>query len=260
VDEIIALLDKPEQNVVVCMLAIALEERPAFFNALLPKIMELRKRKAHPHWLIVDEANHLLPAETESSYFNIPNNLNNFLLISTEPVRINNSIMQQLNTLIVVGNNPGELVRQYASIKSFSANSISIPSLEKGEALVWETANKKEPAVIVHSTPKHLTKRHIKKYTTGDMGYNNFYFKGPENKLNLKAYNLMVFMQLAEGVDDDTWIFHLKQHDYSKWFKNALHNEELADLTMEIEDKNHNAKSSKEEILKLISERYTAPA
>lgn len=260
IDEIISLLDNPDQNVVVCMLAITLEARPAFFNILLPKIMDLRKTKAHPHWLIVDEANHLLPAETESSYFNIPNNLNNFLLISTEPIRINNSIMKQVNTLIVVGDNPEELVQQYASIKSLTLDSIQIPLLEKGEALVWETTIKKEPVVIIHSTPKHLTKRHVKKYTTGDMGYNNFYFRGPENKLNLKAYNLVVFMQLAEGVDDDTWMYHLKRNDYSNWFRDALHNDELADLTKEIEDKSDNAKSSREEILHLIAERYTAPA
>jgi hypothetical protein len=37
-------------------------------------------------------------------------------------------------------------------------------------------------------------------------------------------------MQPAEGVDNDTWIVHLKRHDYSEWFKNALHDDELADL------------------------------
>jgi hypothetical protein len=36
----------------------------------------------------------------------------------------------------------------------------------------------------------------------------------------------MVFMQLSQGVDDETWMFHLKEHDYSKWFRDALHDEE----------------------------------
>ena len=38
----------------------------------------------------------------------------------------------------------------------------------------------------------------------------SFYFKGPERKLNLRARNLIQFLQLAEGIDVDTWTFHLK--------------------------------------------------
>ncbi len=34
------------------------------------------------------------------------------------------------------------------------------------------------------------------------------YFKGPANKLNLKAHNLQLFTHLADGVDDETWEFH----------------------------------------------------
>jgi hypothetical protein len=40
-------------------------------------------------------------------------------------------------------------------------------------------------------------------------------FQGPENKQNLRAQNLMTFIALADGIDDETWLHHLKQHDYS---------------------------------------------
>jgi hypothetical protein len=39
----------------------------------------------------------------------------------------------------------------------------------------------------------------------------SFYFRGPDDKLKLRAQNLAVFVQLAEGVDDETWLFHLRQ-------------------------------------------------
>jgi HAD superfamily hydrolase (TIGR01484 family) len=259
IEEIIKLLENPEQNIIICTLSIALDKRPAFFNSLLPHLIDLRNRKAHPHWIILDEANHLLPRETEPSFFNIPHHLKNFLLITTQPVRVNLSIMKHIDAVVVVGDKPAEQLKQYASIKSLSLDSIHIPDLEKGEALIWEPMRKKDPAVITHITPKQLTKRHIKKYAAGTMDYNNFYFKGPEGKLNLKAYNVIVFMQLAEGVDDDTWMFHLKRHDYSNWFRDALHDNELADLAKEIETKDNQPKSSKEKILKLVVERYTLP-
>jgi hypothetical protein len=92
------------------------------------------------------------------------------------------------------------------------------------------------------------------------MAENSFVFKGPDHKLNLKANNLMTFIQMAEGVDDETWLYYLQRKDYSKWFRNAVNDEELARLTEKIEDQEHNAVISRKAIFQLINERYTAPA
>ena len=62
----------------------------------------------------------------------------------------------------------------------------------------------------------------------------SFYFRGPEEKLNLRAQNLMVFIQLAEGVDDVTWLHHLHQGDYAHWFRDVIKDADLAEETIEI--------------------------
>ncbi|MES2731404.1 MAG: HAD family hydrolase, partial [Bacteroidota bacterium] len=62
IEEVIKLLEKPGQSTAVCTLAIPFQDRPAFFHKLLPAILELRSRTGRPHWLILDEAHHLLPA------------------------------------------------------------------------------------------------------------------------------------------------------------------------------------------------------
>ena len=49
--------------------------------------------------------------------------------------------------------------------------------------------------------------RHHRKYGFGELGYRNFYFRGPDKRLNLKAQNLAMFCQIAEGVDDAIWLF-----------------------------------------------------
>jgi hypothetical protein len=41
--------------------------------------------------------------------------------------------------------------------------------------------------------------------------------------------------QLADGVDDETWIYHLRQHDYSKWFTSMIKDPELGRQASEIE-------------------------
>src|SRR4030095_11402143 len=63
IEEIIKLLENPAQNVVVNTLSIPLQNRPEFYKPLLAALLELRKNLGHPHWLIFDEAHHLIPAE-----------------------------------------------------------------------------------------------------------------------------------------------------------------------------------------------------
>jgi hypothetical protein len=111
---------------------------------------------------------------------------------------------------------------------------------------------------IKTGTPVHLQQRHKKKYATGDMDYNSFYFRGPENKLNLKAHNLMVFTQMAAGIDEETWFYHLKRKDYSNWLRHSVHDEELASLIDEIENDEQHMAGSRQAIVDLINDRYTA--
>ena len=70
----------------------------------------------------------------------------------------------------------------------------------------------------------------------------------------------MLFIQMAEGVDDETWMHHLRSKEYSTWFRNQVHDDELADFAAKIEDSEQDPAASKEAILHRIKERYTAPA
>jgi hypothetical protein len=68
-------------------------------------------------------------------------------------------------------------------------------------------------------------------------------------------------MQLADGVDDATWMYHLRKGDYSAWFKSMIKDEELARHTAEIERNDASSpQESRKKIKEAISSRYTAPA
>lgn len=68
-------------------------------------------------------------------------------------------------------------------------------------------------------------------------------------------------MQLAEGVDDDTWSHHLRRGDYSRWFRKEIKDEELAAEAERVENmKGLSADESRELIKKAIEKRYTLPA
>ena len=221
-------------------------------------MLELRTNLGHPHWFIFDEAHHLIPAAAEDTFFNIPKDLNNFLLVTTEPDLVNQSIIDHVNLLIAIGDEPANILNKYAALKKLPPHE-SIKTLNKGDAWIWES-DSGEPFPIRCERPQQLLRRHKKKYAAGDMQDNSFYFTGPNKKLNLRANNLIMFIQMAEGVDDDTWMFHLGKKEYSDWFRNAIHDDELADLAAKIEENETDPAKSRDAILHLIKERYTAPA
>ena len=81
----------------------------------------------------------------------------------------------------------------------------------------------------------------------------------PGGKLNLRAHNLMLFVQIGEGVDEDTWQFHRNANDYSKWFRSVIKDDELAAEAEAVEiDKSLDAATSRERILSAVDRRYTA--
>ena len=181
------------------------------------------------------------------------------MLVTTEPKLINRSILSHTDIIIAMGDQAEDLLIQYASIKKVAMPELAVKVLAKGEAWVWDDLNA-NPFPLRLEKPTQLLQRHKKKYTSGDMKDKSFYFTGQEKKLNLKANNLMIFIQMAEGVDDDTWLYHLGKNEYSGWFRDALHDDELADITEQIEMKEPDPSKSKKAILDLVKEKYTASA
>ena len=95
----------------------------------------------------------------------------------------------------------------------------------------------------------------------GDLSDRSFYFRGPEGRLNLRAQNLELFSQIADGVDDETWDYHLRQHHVSTWFREAIKDESLADEARAIESQGElAARDSRAQIRAAIQRRYTTPA
>ena len=105
-------------------------------------------------------------------------------------------------------------------------------------------------------------RRHRRKYAEGELGPDrSFYFRGPDGKLNLRARNLMQFVQIGEGVDDETWIYHLRNGDYSEWVRTSVKDQPLADEIEKIEKEGmDSANSSRERIQEEIERRYTGAA
>ena len=79
--------------------------------------------------------------------------------------------------------------------------------------------------------------------------------------MNLRAQNLMTFLQLGEGVDEETWMFHLRRGDYSRWLQVVVKDAELAGSVREIEcNATLGVAESRKKLRTAVEKRYTAPA
>src|SRR5207302_1952978 len=89
----------------------------------------------------------------------------------------------------------------------------------------------------------------------------SFFFRGPEGKLKLRAQNLNLFLQIGDGVDDETWMHHLRQGDYSQWFLRRIKDAELASEAERVEQQpGATPQDSRAAIRAAIERRYTLPS
>ncbi|MGH7999020.1 MAG: HAD-IIB family hydrolase [Brasilonema sp.] len=262
VEEMLDLLEQPNQNVVVNLLGIALADRPAFFAELLPQLQELRARTGRPHWIVVDEAHHLIPSSWNPASLTLPQELDGLMLITVHPDQVAPAALSLVDTIITVGNSPEENIQQFCKVVDHCPPTLAPQNLEPGEALTWFRETDTEPIRIRITPGRTERRRHIRKYAQGELGTDkSFYFTGAENKLHLRAQNLILFTQIAGGVDDETWLYHLQQGDYSRWFREAIKDESLAEEVKKIEESaNGSAKESREEIQAAIEQYYTLSA
>jgi hypothetical protein len=127
---------------------------------------------------------------------------------------------------------------------------------------MWRRAEEMPPLAFTVAPSRVERRRHVRKYAVGELGPDkSFYFRGPEGRLNLRAQNLQTFVQMAEGVDDDTWLHHLGLGDYSRWMRDAIKDDALADETARVErEGGRDPAASRARIRAAIEQRYTAPA
>ena len=261
-DEVLEILAKPEDSVVCNLLGLALEHRPSFFVELFPRLQELRARTGRPHWIIVDEAHHLLPSSWDPVPLTFPQGSAGMMFITLKADHVAQLVLSTVNTIIAIGESPEKTIHTFCDAVGERRPPLDAVKLNTGEAIVWSRGTAGDPVWIKTHPPRSERRRHHRKYAKGELAPElSFYFRGPENKLKLRAQNLVVFLQLAEGVDDETWLYHLRRGEYSRWFREVIKDDELTEETVRIEQQHDiSAEESRKGIRSAIERRYTAPA
>ncbi len=228
IDEVISSLSNPRVDVAANLLGIPFADRPDYFMQLLPNLLAMRARTGRPHWLLLDEVHHYLPAVWGLSHLTMPQRLGETLLLTVHPDEVARTILEQVHVVIAVGPDPQDTLGRYAATVGERAPQWHGDPPQRGEFVVWRRRMQK-PLQKLRTIPGHTERlRHLRKYAEGDLGARSFYFRGPRDRLNLRAQNLVLFCQIGEGVDEDTWLHHLRNGDYARWLREAIKDEPLA--------------------------------
>jgi hydroxymethylpyrimidine pyrophosphatase-like HAD family hydrolase len=259
-DEVVQHLEQPDQNLVVNLVGVPLDDRPTLFLSLLPRLLELRARTGRPHWILVDEAHHLLPTALEPSAVALPQELDRLLLVTVHPEAVSPELLRLVDHVAAVGREPDETIRAFCAVVDDPVPQLVDVELATGEVLLWRRDGG-EPIRVAVTPGRTERRRHIRKYAEGELSEDrSFYFRGPVGALRLRAQNLGIFLQMADGVDDATWEHHLRRGDYSRWIREAIKDPELAAEVSALETEGASPGESRAAVREAIERRYTAPA
>ncbi|MBA4015876.1 MAG: phosphoglycolate phosphatase [Pirellula sp.] len=277
-DEALQVLKNPKSNLVVNLSGLPPAERPKLFHALLARLLEMRIATGRPHWILVDEAQTLFPRDWTPDALKLaqpfdPALLDRLLLAADRPAEVAPAVLAKMQTVVTVGPDPRAVLREFTELTGdaapepvpHGAPSNGAPSdgapfhLRHGEVLVYQRGAK--AAQAVRPTPTRSDRaRHLRRSLEGRLPPDDtFVFRGPAGKLKLRAPNLDIFLLMAEGVDPETWQYHLQQHDISRWFAESLQDDDLAAAVESIESSGSSPEESLQQVQALIEKRYRAP-
>jgi hydroxymethylpyrimidine pyrophosphatase-like HAD family hydrolase len=263
VAEILQLLRWPELGVHVNLVALPFGSRPAFLDDLYKRSNAFRHATGRPHWLIIDEAHHLIPVAPDQEAHSLVTSPDTRLILATvHPSFIARPVLHQIGIVIALGTAPQQTVLGFCQATDQHPPPVIPETSEKEDALIWFPRGDDGASWLCLDPCRTEHVRHKRKYAIGDLGINrSFYFRGPSGTLNSRAQNIIAFLDLATMVDDDTWTFHLNRGDYSRWIMDVINDRPCARAISRVESTpNLSPNESRQRVIDILMHRYTLPA
>jgi hydroxymethylpyrimidine pyrophosphatase-like HAD family hydrolase/GTPase SAR1 family protein len=261
-DELQQLLRKPGHGLVLNLSAMSRAEKVAYGTQALAAVASVRSSNGLPHWLVIDEAHHLFPADGSAAAEVLPAGNESVCLITLGPRDLAPVARQTVNA--VAATDLESFRDALATLREDGVAMENVPSvpagpLARGQAVMAWLGRLPRATRFEVAKRTVLHRRHIKKYAEGELPPDrSFYFRGADDALKLRAANLTRFCELADGVDERTWRHHLGRGDYSRWLREHIKDTELADEVQQVEAMAARpASETRPAVLDAIRRRYT---
>lgn len=253
-DEVLGLLYRPGVSPAVNLLAVRLSDRPGWFAGLFSRLQELRARTGRPHLWVADEAHHIFPREWQPGPSAWPADPGAALLVTLSPERLAPVVLRSATAVLTIGDEAERAMAGF--LGAVRRPAVGPVPRREGEALGWFAASPGRAVAVRVDPPAAEHRRHRRKYAHGDLGEKAFRFRGRDGRLDLRATNLDRFLDLAAGVDEDTWRFHLERGDYDAWLRDAVKDPDAADEVEALRRTPMPAEESRRRLRRILEQRY----
>jgi hydroxymethylpyrimidine pyrophosphatase-like HAD family hydrolase len=258
-EELEQFLRRPKSSLVLDLSALSRADKVEYATKALATVAAVRATSGLPHWVIVDEAHHVFPASGSPATALLQQGRDPFCLITlgaddlaadlrSVPDAIASTDLEAFSRAVLAARPPATAPPR-----------IEGGPLAEGEAAIaWLDAP--DPRAIRFRVARRRIehRRHRRKYAEGELPpERSFYFRGPTGALHLRASNLIRFCELAEGVDDATWMYHLRRGEYSAWLRETIKDPELADEVARLESSTLSPAEARQQALDAVRQRYT---
>jgi HAD superfamily hydrolase (TIGR01484 family) len=251
VDEIADLVEAGTATTVASLLAVPMEDRPGVTREHLGRVAEIAGRLGRPHAVVVDEAHHAFPLAAPVDAGALPAGL---VLVTNALDHVQREVLAGVDTVVAVGDDARARIDEAGE-----ALGTAPPDTREdtdGAAVAWRVADGQLTCFEPRAT-RHRRRRHTTKMLAGDVGEGQrLAVTGPDGALSFEVRNLSEMVRIAEGVDAATWSYHRDRHDWSRWVRDILDDDDLADAIETVESKDLDANAGARALHEEIALRY----
>lgn len=199
-----------EGGLVADLSMLAVPDRRQVARDLLAAAAESRARRARPHWVLVDEAQDLLPAVQVGAGSGVQHGL---AAATWDPDGLPSELEAAFEYELVMGAGPSD----------------PMTLRHRPTELV---------TTLVPATRRTAHVRHWHKYVEGQLpGYRRFWFRDDAGATGRTAGNLRELATEVAGAGADVLRHHARGHDLSRWLRDVVQDEVLAELVADLEER-----------------------
>ncbi len=146
--DVLTALEKPDLQAVVCLAAVPAGKRPGFFAKLNLELRALREKTGRPHWLVIDEAEELLPKDDRRPVEEDGALAENTLYVTSHPDALARGIAGRVDIVCARGTAAQEALEAFARDVSLPPPPEPVRTPGVHEALVWLRRTGDAPKLI----------------------------------------------------------------------------------------------------------------
>lgn len=103
----------------------------------MPDLSALRARTGRPHWLIIDEAHHLMPAARDSASLALSDDRSGMIMITVHPDSVSPDALKEITAVAALGPKARDVIATICSVFDEALPAGLDASFGEDEVLFW---------------------------------------------------------------------------------------------------------------------------